>query len=518
MMSLIERITENEKEAMKKWIGWYAGVESDDKVDIEKNLQYWNREKTTLYKIFGEQLILTKDIEYKMDFDELLFEVETKLFAYTSKAKTFLDAYRKLTYCSGPSPYHEKLSSLIYSDNLAGNIYKDETFSLNLPNDKILIVQSGSKISKILGKIAKAFDLPGYEEFRILHSQALNQKTLKGKLCVSIHPFDYMTMSDNDCGWCSCMSWAEDGEYRGGTVEMMNSPCVVVAYLASETPYQIDNNFNWSNKKWRQLFIVNTQVITGIKQYPYFNSAIEKITCDWLKELAEKNCNWEYVENLITYKHHEATNEGYTFTFETDTMYNDFSSCKHIAYVGTNADNSIYINYSGVQNCMSCGNASESFDSDAELVCDSCNHYIRCAECGEKIYADDAIMIDCLPYCNYCYDSISSICQICEATHHVDSMEQIHLFRSGKNSDEIVTTICINICSECLKELSEDPIKDNLYFKSGTKVINYYHNWKVYNLINIENCTKEGLELFGLYDIEDIEDIFYYKLEVDKLS
>ena len=290
-MSLIERITADEKEVMKKWIGWYAGVESADKVDIEKNLQYWNREKTTLYKIFGEQLILTKDIEYKMDFDELLFEVETKLFNYTSKAKTFLDAYRKLTYYGGPFPYHEKLSSLIYSDNLAGNIYKDETFSLNLPNDKILIIQSGSKISKILGKIAKAFDLPGYEEFRILHSQALNQKTLKGKLCVSIHPFDYMTMSDNDCGWCSCMSWAEDGEYRGGTVEMMNSPCVVVAYLTSETPYQIDNNFNWSNKKWRQLFIVDTQVITGIKQYPYFNSAIEKITCDWLKELTEKNCS-----------------------------------------------------------------------------------------------------------------------------------------------------------------------------------------------------------------------------------
>ena len=73
----------------------------------------------------------------------------------------------------------------------------------------------------------------------------------------------------------------------------------------------------------------------------------------------------------------------------------------------------------------------------------------------------------------------ASTCQICEATHHVDSMEQIHLFRSGKDTDEIVTTICINICSECLRELLEGSIKDNLYFKLGTKVINYYYNYQI---------------------------------------
>ena len=41
-------------------------------------------------------------------------------------------------------------------------------------------------------------------------------------------------MSDNDYGWDSCMGWMNEGEYRLGTVEMMNSPCIVVAYIDGE--------------------------------------------------------------------------------------------------------------------------------------------------------------------------------------------------------------------------------------------------------------------------------------------
>ena len=41
-------------------------------------------------------------------------------------------------------------------------------------------------------------------------------------------------MSDNNSGWESCMSWRNNGCYRRGTVEMMNSPYVIVAYLMLE--------------------------------------------------------------------------------------------------------------------------------------------------------------------------------------------------------------------------------------------------------------------------------------------
>ena len=91
-----------------------------------------------------------------------------------------------------------------------------------------------------------------FEQMRIKHSQILNKKRLKGTLCLSIHPLDYITISDNNCDWDSCMTWTGDdcpGEYRLGTLEMMNSPSVVVAYLDSKEPYHpLDDGRAWSNK------------------------------------------------------------------------------------------------------------------------------------------------------------------------------------------------------------------------------------------------------------------------------
>ena len=75
---------------------------------------------------------------------------------------------------------------------------------------------------RVLSKIATAYNLPGFEDFRIAQSLVTNQANLKGYITLSIHPLDYMTMSDNNCGWDSCMSWQEEGCYRQGTVEMMN--------------------------------------------------------------------------------------------------------------------------------------------------------------------------------------------------------------------------------------------------------------------------------------------------------
>ena len=93
--------------------------------------------------------------------------------------------------------------------------------------------------------------LEEFEDFRIKHSRILSEKEFIGRLSLSIHPLDFMTMSDNDSDWSSCMSWRTCGSYRRGTVEMMNSPCVVVAYLSASKPMVLDrgSHFKWNIKK-----------------------------------------------------------------------------------------------------------------------------------------------------------------------------------------------------------------------------------------------------------------------------
>ena len=58
------------------------------------------------------------------------------------------------------------------------------------------------------------------------------------------------------------MSWFEKGEYRQGTVEMMNSECVVVAYLESTTNMTIRDG-EWNSKRWRELFVVDENVLAN---------------------------------------------------------------------------------------------------------------------------------------------------------------------------------------------------------------------------------------------------------------
>ena len=507
-MALIDKITVVEEEAMLRYIHWYADANSS--LSKETLLQYWNKNKESLAAAFGGDLILSKKITYKKDVDELSEEIDNAIFSYCNRVE-FVSQFRQLYSIGGIYEYHPHLHNLMYADVLAKNVYEGESFTLALPNDKSLVVNNGCKVSKVLGKLAAALDLKGYEEFRIIHSQVLNQKQLKGNLCISIHPLDYMTMSDNDCGWDSCMSWTCEGEYRRGTVEMMNSSMVVVAYLTAEDPYSI-GSLNWSNKKWRELFVVTPSIITGVKPYPYENEFLEKIVIEWLKELAETNLKWEYFDDMVSYQHRtnfSLKDDIFNVEFYTDSMYNDFGTRNHhIGYVGIQAPHVIYHNYSGESQCMHCGKDS-SFDTEQDLVCYDCDDCFRCAECGERQLREYAYTLDGEDYCEYCYDNISQECQICEEHHHTNSCYDLYLAKKNPEDDSrslILLNACINICDDCynaLKRNTADWIEK--YFKPGATLKICTDYWTHYCWFDISECTEEGLKLFGYDSVEDAE-------------
>ena len=136
---------------------------------------------------------------------------------------------------------------------LAANEIQEE-FTIDLPKPdgtfRKYHVQKGSRPMRVVGRILKAYHFAKEEDYKELvnwHSRMLNDKRLEGELCLSIHPLDYMTMSENNCDWTSCMNWPEGGCYRGGTIEMMNSPMVIVAYLKSaNNPLMMDCGWDYS--------------------------------------------------------------------------------------------------------------------------------------------------------------------------------------------------------------------------------------------------------------------------------
>ena len=486
MENLFERIS-NEHEMITKYIESYAGYGSSE-TELTSSLEYilriWNENKQTLYRLFGNEVILSKQVKFNKPKEDMLEEMCD--FLYSEQGGKFRFEFNCWTHnLDWNNPLHE----LMLTETLVDNVYLGEDFDIDLPNGKIYKLKHGCKPLRALGKIAKAFNLEGFEDFRIGHSMVLNQKKLEGELCLSIHPLDYMTMSDNECDWTSCMSWQGEGEYRLGTVEMMNSPCVVMAYLKSSRDMQW-NPASWSNKKWRQLYVVNQDLIIGNRQYPYNNEDCNKIALDWLYELAVKNCGWNVYNNtpieISNYAYNKVGEKDFHLCLETHYMYNDFSR-GFLAYVSNNIKSEYYLNFSGPAECMSCGTTDLNFDDKSDsnrLCCYTCDHVVRCYECGDIIDASCSNEVDGVHLCSYCFKQYTYNCPICGDTHYPCGCNPSKTVRVSCEGKE--TYYDLHVCESCLNS-------DN-FKKLFGKVDFQECGWDGYFIVYIENFTEKGLD------------------------
>jgi hypothetical protein len=364
-----------------------------------------------------------------------------------------------------------------------------------------------------LAKIAESFGLEGFEDFRICHSQIHNQKKLKGELTISIHPFDYWTMSDNDCDWDSCMNWRETGGYRSGTVEMMNSPYVVVAYLSSKEPMRLAGG-EWNNKKWRQLFIVNKDVVYGIKDYPYHNENISRCVAMWLRDLAKENMGWEYTTSEpINWKEANSfvspnnPEKNFRIGFSTNNMYNDTGTNNyHPIFVGIetgvyteNWNPYININYSGKGQCVSCGwTTNGCLDGDASyLCCSDCEAGLRCTDCGSTLYEEDCYYYNGHAYCSDCYWEFMTRCEECDNDVPSEEVSCLTLFmrndltplKEGETATVRTTYTDKFYCSDCIQNIPDEVLKP------GCSMFEYETRW--------------GSRNYGVF-IEDIDESSWY--------
>ena len=511
---ILEKLTELDIEMMDAYRFRYACHDTDvmtHAVPMVDVLDAWKRNKSEyLFKMMGEELILSKEIEIERNRQELIND----MYAFTNntrrnKAKadgsTFIRAYEDWlrtmyrgldreenafdwdTYCD--------VNSLIYSDKLVGGHYYGKQFEIPLPDGKKYRIVDGHKVMKALAKIASAYHLEGFEEFRLGHSQVLNQKMFKGNLSISIHPLDYMTMSDNACGWGSCMTWEDDGDYRRGTITMMNSPCVVVAYLEASEPMDLtqDGTYHWNNKKWRELFIIDEGVIAGVKGYPYCNRELEIEVINWLKELAAKNLGWDYLEakeyNFRGNRSFEIEYEPDEFievSFTCDTMYNDFGGFHMLALSNTIDYTYHSVHYSGPDTCLACGNEWMDYDTESLLVCSDCLPVCRCYECGDIHDMNNMIEYDDNLYCRWCYEDLPR-CSVCG---EIDTdCADVYL---ALDRDHVYRTITMNLCDNCYEIL-----RDYIHKRHQR----WY--WEVHFIIPEEIPEEVWSQLYDTYVIED---------------
>ena len=435
-MRPIDALTDIDEKLIKSYISIYGGAECGP---LSIVLQEWNKNKTTLFKAFGRKLTVSKEIIIPKDEASVqseLRDIYSPYIIYTSSDIQNLSMYR-LNEFTGNSFISDVIlfwvnqNYIIQDLHILSSLFKYKNLSkgyIDLPECSQdayhfasfngLSIKNGMKSIRTIQKLLKATRYPRmelFEEWRNKVSLVQTHSENKAKLVLSIHPIDFMTMSDNKCNWRSCMSWQTQGCYNAGTLEMMNSNVAVVAYLESKSPWQIylneTNTYTIPNKSWRRLVFVQKDILSCGKPYPYYNYFLSISILNFIRELVQKNLKWTYQYINQEYKdmkhidgnfylrdwfntNYDTKKKHHCIFVYTHGMYNDIIEAPSLKYLCCRnyVSKSKKICLSGPATCICCGKRlNESIeicsydDLGSDKICYECQRH-KCQNCRKILY------------------------------------------------------------------------------------------------------------------------------------
>lgn len=298
------------------------------------------------------------------------------------------------------------------------------------------------------GKLSRAFkyfvdDQHNLRQLQDLASQFIQQSKIEGYVCLSIHPLDYLSASENNSNWRSCH--ALDGEYRAGNLSYMLDKTTFICYLRSAADVQLrlfPEDMLWNDKKWRMYVSIseNNEIAFFSRQYPFTcdilvehilrRSPISELDLGRLRHdgfrkiINGKGETVELEHNFIYYRGGDCIidTRDICLGHKNALNYNDLIMSPSYTPVFAVRRSLWFTMDEGCKNsierfktvigeevpCLLCG---EPIDDSNEFLCDSCweremeGVIGHCASCGCSIYEDDDYKeIDGDLYCCDCGD------------------------------------------------------------------------------------------------------------------
>lgn len=320
-----------------------------------------------------------------------------------------------------------------------------------------------------------------------LASNIIQENKIKGTLCFSVHPLDFLSSSENTYNWRSCH--ALDGEYRAGNLSYMIDNCTFMVYLKGADNQKLYGfgPVEWNSKKWRMLIHAaeDDSIMFAGRQYPFSSkSGIDTVlniynnlmiagkrTNPWISSWY-KYAGWraDYVDSYVPY---DATDMENAVSLATRYIVydNQLVDIRRVVREGSNCLNyndilkstcykypyyAIYDPYSyhSVDHllmnpivvgeevpCLHCGE--ELIHNPETMRCDDCeleygteenDVYSSCDCCGARIYVDDAICVgdDGDLICDSCFHAHAFVCDYCGNVYY----EADRVFVADKDNEE----------------------------------------------------------------------------------
>lgn len=403
--------------------------------------EWETRKKSKLLNLLNQELIVEKEICFSKTDDEIAEEIYA-----VNLPERIKNAFRKEFFNEEDNNFNPlvvshtaklMLHTITGGYVLAkGKIDRDYILEKPLPGVKQTKFQKGTKISRILRLLID--DKEELEKILVEYSRFFNQAKLKGTLCISIHPIDYLTASLNKCNWRSCFN-LETGEWKSSLGGLMASPYTMIAYLKAKDDMD-HNGFVWNNKRWRTYITINDGLDINYfhigKHYPYCNEELENELVNMMNDLLDGE-----------FKLHNASYNFYTQADE-DGFYDDGVENVYVREGLVELEN-CNIPVAEEVMCLCCGDIYTNNDSNT-IYCDECypSYYTCCYECGEYIthndidngyyyYAEDTDRY----FCSYCGENKVNYCEHCGYDLENTSVHEVQI--EGKTYSE-------NWCEDCI--------------------------------------------------------------------
>lgn len=420
-----------------------------ERPQTEKLFELWEKNKSDIIKAFNGKLIYELPEKVAFEITDEIKEQHTTDFIKMVFNYNYDDLGHFLQY--------ERQG---FFSNKVVEEYKN--------ND--IVITKGTKLVKAFKYFIK--DQEALSNMQNAASRLIQENKVEGKLCFSVHPLDYLSVSENNYNWRSCHSL--DGEYRAGNLSYMMDKTTIICYLKGEDEVILPNfpsTVPWNNKKWRVLLYLSNdwRMIFAGRQYPFESNTGMDLILDILNKKFKESPRDDWYTRPTTdsfwtdwtdFKLKLTTNESLNIDFnlvdpliplngKLISLYDlvkDRKGSKHFndvinssyynpiytylvhpsAWDGDKpkayANKNTHFEIGNYTYCLRCGDAAEVLDSSSTMMCFDCERdygnsesdmFTFCDHCGCRLATEDSYYVDDASYCPNCYHERFAVCDVC---------------------------------------------------------------------------------------------------------
>lgn len=267
---------------------------------------------------------------------------------------------------------------------------------------------SGQKTSRIIGRLCRQFHLDTHKQYNSVYarlSDALNPLQINKTAVLSLHPCDFLEMSNTDNTWSSCHNLMS-GSYQGGALSYMTDSVSMIFFTVD---YEVTENFYRFPKRNRQMFFYKDRRLFQSRLYPDeqadLNKQYRNLVQKAISTCLEEPNSWKLITDRE--KLDECYNSGAgSLQYRDYAAYGNLSLLKFADGKAPAYDDRFEIGAHPL--CVCCGNP---YQDRHELSCGHEN-FVVCKECGQTVNKSNARHANGAFYCHSCLH----ICAVCGET------------------------------------------------------------------------------------------------------